>query len=196
MLYTEVLTKNGITAEAVSHGIRVKIKQYEKLSEAVEKAKAELPNAKTPRKKIDLEREITTGEENLVGMNDALCDSIQKNVDNAEVNKKKAANLKKARENRGKVNPKSETVVEPDGTIVTPDTPEVVVTPEVVKTETTPEVVKTETTAATKADDKNIKDDDATEPKKKSSVGGLILGAVVFGVLAALGIRVYNKSQE
>lgn len=103
MLYTEVLAKYGLTEETVSHTLKVKIKRYKKLEAAIADAKEKLPEAKSARKKIELENEIQLGEENLTAMNEEICPMIDKFFANRDINAKRAQQLADAK--KAKTNP-------------------------------------------------------------------------------------------
>jgi hypothetical protein len=102
MNFTEVLKKHGLTEEAVSHALKVKIKRYNKFLAAIGVEKEKLTKATTDRAKQVIENEITKGEEYLVSLNQDICDHIDKFAQNIELNQRKAENLKKTREAKGK----------------------------------------------------------------------------------------------
>lgn len=172
MTIEEALAKHELTKETVSHNIKVNLKRLDKLNEAIAEAKEKLKTAPTPKKKVDLEAEITTGEENIVAITNNIVEAIEKFGNNKEVNAARALNLEKVRKEKAEKKQQGQQQQQKPPASTTPPkaaTPAQPAAPAVPDTPATPvEVVEV-----------------VEEPvKKKSSAVGWIVG----GILAAVGL--------
>lgn len=97
MNYLALLAKLGRTPQEMGASVQQKIKQYEKLVNGIEKAKANLAIAKTDSRKQKLAEEIEEAEIALKDHNEVVCEAITRYNKNFEKNKQKGERLNAAR---------------------------------------------------------------------------------------------------
>jgi hypothetical protein len=173
--YVSALEKHGLKEEELSVKIRGAIKRLKSTMEAIDLEKANLPNIKSERAAQAAKNRIEQAEFVVKESDDELVGMIDKFVANREVNKKRAENLAKHRQAKQANNnpPAAPPVNEPNNPPAAPPVNEPNNPP-----------------AAPPANPSKKKVEE--EPKKKSGVGWLV-GALAVGVLAAIGINIYNN---
>lgn len=216
MLFTELLKEKNLTEETVSHGIKGKIKRYNRVLKAVDEAKEKLKTTTKDSIKKTLETEIATGEETLSKWNEEICTAVTNFSDNAELNKKKAENLKKAREAAAESR-KNKTEGGADGEeknkkpakVVPADLTVASVAQSII--DNGGKVVGKDVIAFYKENEQAVKDEiakitagsqgngeDGSGNKKKNNAGtivGIVLGSIAVAAAAIFGINYYNKNK-
>jgi hypothetical protein len=191
MQFTEVLAKHKFTEEMVSHGLKVKIKRYKKLFDAVAEAKIKLSTVKGKVAIENLEKDIREGEENLVALNEEICNGIDNYAANYELNLRKAENLKnKVRPAKGKVKEGEQPEKTEEEIVEQKEPAQLEIDEEKLKKQKEEEEAQRQQQPAPKVDL------GANEPpKKKKNIWGIVGGIVLVGLLGAAGYA-YHKNKN